>query len=155
VEPPTLGVVSTKPSAATPATDCWPPLPGAARRNATRLAAIALLLDLVAAVAFVAIGRRSHEEDSGLGNLFEIAAPFMIGVAAGWAIMRLWRSPLWSNRAIGMWLITVALGMVLRRTVFDRGTAVSFVIVTTIVLGVFLLGWRGVAEQLRARRRPA
>lgn len=120
-----------------------------------RLAGIAFVLDLVAVVVFVAIGRRSHEEDSGLGNLFEIAAPFMIGVAAGWAVLRMWRSPLWSNRAIGLWLITVALGMLLRRTVFDRGTAVSFVIVATIVLGVFLLGWRGVAEQIRARRRAS
>jgi DUF3054 family protein len=113
------------------------------------------MLDLVAVVTFVAIGRRSHDEDSGLANLFEIAAPFMIAVAAGWAVLRLWRSPLWSNRAIGMWLITVALGLVLRKIVFDRGTAVSFVIVTTVVLGVFLLGWRGVAEQLRGRRRHA
>jgi hypothetical protein len=147
--------VSTKPSSTPAATDCWPPLPGGARRSATRLAALAFLLDVVAVVAFVAIGRRSHEEDSGLGNLVEITAPFLIALAVGWAILRMWRSPLWSNRAIGMWLITVALGMLLRRTVFDRGTAVSFVIVTTIVLGVFLLGWRGVAEQIRARRRPA
>jgi hypothetical protein len=144
--------VSARPSSPPAASDRWPPGPGPARRQATLLAAVAFGLDLLAAVAFVAIGRRSHEEDSGLGNLFEIAAPFLIGVAAGWAVLRLWRSPLWSNRAIGMWLITVALGMVLRKVVFDRGTAVSFVIVTTIVLGVFLLGWRGVAEQLRARR---
>jgi hypothetical protein len=147
--------VSTKPSSTPAATDCWPPLPGVARRNATRLAGLAFVLDLVAVIAFVAIGRRSHEEDSGLGNLLEIAAPFLIGVAVGWAALRLWQSPLWSNRAIGMWLITVALGMVLRKTVFERGTAVSFVIVTTIVLGVFLLGWRGVAEQIRGRRGHA
>jgi hypothetical protein len=147
--------VSATPSSPPAATDCWPPSPGPARRQATRLGALAFLLDLVAVVAFVAIGRRSHDEDSGLGNLFEIAAPFMIGVAAGWAILRMWRSPLWSNRAIGMWLTAVALGLVLRRAVFDRGTAVSFVIVTTVVLGVFLLGWRGVAEQLRRRRRRA
>ena len=106
--------VSTNPSSPPAATDCWPPLPGAARRTAARLAAVAFVLDLVAVIAFVAIGRRSHDEDSGLANLFEIAAPFMIGVAAGWAILRLWQSPLWSNRAVGMWLITVALGMVLR-----------------------------------------
>lgn len=145
--------MSTKPSSTPAATDCWPPLPGAGRRAATRLAAVAFLIDLVAVLVFVGIGRRSHEEDAGLGNLLEIAAPFMLAVVAGWAILRLWQSPLWSNRAIGLWLITVALGMLLRRTLFDRGTAVSFVIVTTIVLGVFLLGWRGVAEQIRARRR--
>jgi len=145
--------VSATPSSPT-ATDCWPTLQGPARRRAVRAAVVAFALDLVAVVAFVAIGRRSHEEDSGLGNLFEIAAPFLIGAAIAWAITRLWQQPFWSNRAIVMWLITVAAGMVLRNLGFDRGTATSFVIVTTIVLGVFMLGWRGIAEWIRARRRP-
>lgn len=117
-----------------------------------RTAATAFVLDLLAVVAFVAIGRRSHEEDSGLGGFFEIAAPFFLGVAIAWAVTRLWRQPCWSNRAIVMWLIAVAAGMVLRNLVFDRGTATSFVIVTTIALGVFMLGWRGIAERVRARR---
>jgi hypothetical protein len=43
--------------------------------------------------------------------------------------------------------------MVLRKFAFDRGTATSFVIVTTIVLGVFLIGWRLVAAQVLRRRR--
>ena len=51
-----------------------------------------------------------------------------------------------------MWLTTVVVGVALRRTVFDRGIAPSFVIVATIVLGLFLLGWRGVAALVQQRR---
>ncbi|MEH3154954.1 MAG: DUF3054 domain-containing protein [Gordonia paraffinivorans] len=45
------------------------------------------------------------------------------------------------------WICTVAIGMVLRDQ-FGQGIAVSFIVVATIVLGLFLLGWRGL-------RRPA
>ena len=141
----------SKPS--TPAaTDCWPALPAPVRRHTRRLVALAFAFDLLAVVLFATIGRRSHEEDGGFGMTLEVAAPFLIGVAAGWAIFRMWQSPLWSNRAIGMWLTTVVVGVALRRTVFDRGIAPSFVIVATIVLGVFLLGWRGVAVLVQQRR---
>jgi hypothetical protein len=44
------------------------------------------------------------------------------------------------------------MGMLLRRTVFDRGTAASFVIVATLVTGALLLGWRA-AQLVVARRR--
>lgn len=143
---------ATGPGTSTPAsTDCWPPLPGADRRRATRLAAIAFGIDLVVVIVFAAIGRRSHDEGSGIGLTLEVAAPFLIGVAAGWAVFRLWQSPVWSNRAIGMWLVTIAVGIALRRTLFDRGIAVSFVIVATIFLGTFLLGWRGIASRISRR----
>jgi hypothetical protein len=41
--------------------------------------------------------------------------------------------------------------MLLRNLVWDRGTAPSFVIVTAIVLGVLILGWRLALGRLRAR----
>ena len=50
--------------------------------------------------------------------------------------------------AFVIWPITVALGMVLRNLVFDRGTALPFIIVATVVTGVFLIGWRMVAARL-------
>jgi hypothetical protein len=43
--------------------------------------------------------------------------------------------------------VTVALGLVLRNLVFDRGTALPFIIVATLVTGVFLVGWRMVAAR--------
>ena len=143
--------MSTETPRPTEATDCWPPLPGPARTAALKVTAVAFVTDLLAVIAFAAIGRRSHDEERGIALTLEVAAPFMIGVAVGWAIFRMWQQPLWSNRAIGMWITTIVVGAVLRATVFDRGVAPSFVIVATIFLGVFLLGWRGVATKLKPR----
>ena len=41
-----------------------------------------------------------------------------------------------------MWIITVALGMVLRNLVFDRGTAAAFIVVASVFLGISMNGWR-------------
>ncbi len=45
-----------------------------------------------------------------------------------------------------IWLTTVIAGMLLRRFVFDRGTALPFIIVATLFTGFFLVGWRVVVE---------
>ena len=50
----------------------------------------------------------------------------------------------------GVWLATVALGQALR-VVAGQGTALAFIIVSLLFLGLFLLGWRLIA-QLAARR---
>jgi hypothetical protein len=42
--------------------------------------------------------------------------------------------------------------MVLRNLVFDRGTALPFIIVATIVTGVFLVGWRLAVARISLRR---
>ena len=52
-------------------------------------------------------------------------------------------------------LLILLLGMVLRRTAFDKGTAVSFIVVATVFLGLFLLGWRLVAGYLLRHRAVA
>ena len=49
-----------------------------------------------------------------------------------------------------VWVGAVAIGMVLRHQ-FHQGVALSFIIVATIVLGVFLLGWRGVRSRMIRR----
>jgi hypothetical protein len=41
--------------------------------------------------------------------------------------------------------------MVLRNLVFDNGTATSFVLVASIFLGTFIVGWRAVAGALAFR----
>jgi Protein of unknown function (DUF3054) len=108
-----------------------------------RRVARAAMADIASVVVFVAVGRRSHEEDGNavIGAL-GVAAPFIIGVAVAWAVTRAWRRPLEVRTGLMIWPITVAVGMVLRRFVFDRGTAASFIIVATIVLGVLFVGWR-------------
>jgi hypothetical protein len=51
---------------------------------------------------------------------------------------------------VGTWLITVIVGLVLRRVVFDRGIATSFIIVATITLGVLLGVGRMLSRKLSA-----
>jgi hypothetical protein len=104
-------------------------------------------IDIIAIVVFVAIGRRSHDEGSALGGIAAVAGPFLIGLAAGWLVARAWVRPMAPSTGFVVWPVTVLVGMVLRHFVFDRGTAMAFIIVATIVTGVFLVGWRMVAAR--------
>lgn len=113
---------------------------------------VAVAADLAAVVAFVLIGRRSHAESDTLAGLLHTAWPFLAGALIGWLVARGWRAP-GSIRPTGIsvWIACVAGGMLLR-ALSGQGTAASFVVVTTIVLGVFVVGWR-VATRLAVRRR--
>jgi hypothetical protein len=110
-------------------------------------------LDTFAVVLFVAIGRREHERDSAIAGLISTAAPFLIALAIAWLVLRAWRHPttVWPT-GVGIWAIVVAAGMLLRSVVFDDGTATSFVIVATLFLGLFIVGWRVVFAAIDRRR---
>lgn len=114
-----------------------------------------LLIDIVLVVAFVLIGRRSHDEEFNLAGVWETAWPFFAGLLLGWLVTRAWRWPdrVWPTGVI-IWLVTVAGGMVLR-SVSGQGTDIAFIIVATVTLGAFLVGWRllGVwIERIAAKR---
>ena len=114
--------------------------------NSDRRLTIAVALDVFVVVLFVAIGRRNHEESGAFRSVIETAAPFLIGLAVGWAATRAWRRPMQLLTGLTIWPITVLVGMIVRNLVFDRGTATSFVIVATIFLGVTLVGWRALTR---------
>ncbi len=117
------------------------------------IAPLAFLLDVVLVAAFVLIGRASHNEGP-LGTLVTLW-PFLAGLVIGWIGARAWRTPLalrWSGLTI--WAATVIVGMLLR-ALAGQGVQIGFVIVTTVVLAIFLLGWRAIGQlllRLRARR---
>lgn len=113
----------------------------------------AIGLDVFVVVLFVAIGRRNHDEEPGLLGVLETAAPFLIGLAAAWLIMRAWRRPTSVIVGLGVWPLTVLIGMNVRRLVFDEGTATSFVLVATVFLGAFLIGWRATWRVAERRTR--
>jgi hypothetical protein len=83
-----------------------------------------------------------------------VAAPFLIALAVGWIAARAWTRPMQVETAFVIWPITVAVGMGLRNLVFDRGTALPFIIVATVVTGVFLVGWRMLAAVAERRISP-
>ena len=117
-----------------------------------RRLASAIGLDVFVVILFVAIGRRNHEESSAFVDVLETSAPFLIGLAVAWLGVRAWRRPTALLTGITIWPVTVLVGMVARRTLFDRGTATSFVVVATVFLGVFLVGWRAAARAIDGRR---
>ena len=115
-----------------------------------RAVRLALVLDCCCVLAFVVIGRASHEHGESAGGIASTAWPFLAGLACGWLAARAWRRPTGLVPAgVGAWLGTVAAGMVLR-VVAGQGTAVAFVLVALGFLGLFLLGWRLVPRVLPA-----
>jgi DUF3054 family protein len=121
-----------------------------------RSARLAVILDCCCVLAFVIIGRASHGE--GLAGIASTVWPFLAGLAGGWLATaglagRAWRQPfrLWPA-GVGAWLGAVALGMLLRM-VSGQGTALAFTGVALAFLGLFLLGWRLLAQAV-TRSRP-
>nr|MBA3288943.1 DUF3054 family protein [Acidimicrobiia bacterium] len=83
-----------------------------------------------------------------------VAAPFLIGLAAGWlAWVPARRAPITITTGAVVAAATVIVGLVLRRVAWDRGVALSFAIVTALVLGGFFIGWRALWGVGRRDRR--
>ncbi|EYT58157.1 DUF3054 domain-containing protein [Microbacterium sp. UCD-TDU] len=113
----------------------------------------AVVVDVVLVLIFAAIGRASHDENPA--GFLLTAWPFLIALLIGHLLAALlpgrprrpW-SVLWG--AV-VWIVTVAGGMLIR--VLSGDTAeVPFIVVATLVLGTFLVGWRAITALLRRRR---
>ena len=120
---------------------------------------LAVVLDCCCVLLFVVIGRASHTKGESLAGIASTAWPFLAGLAAGWLAAaglagRPWRPYLLWPGGVGAWLGAVGLGMVLR-VVAGQGTAFAFVVVALVFLGLFLLGWRVLAQVAARRRSPA
>lgn len=111
----------------------------------------ALGVDLLLLVGFAALGRSSHDEGTPVGGTLLTAAPFVIGYSAGALATGLHRDPLSVSRAAVAWAPSIALALMLRRVVFDRGIAVPFMIVALATTAILLLGWRAAVHAARAR----
>jgi hypothetical protein len=108
--------------------------------------------DVAAVLLFVILGRGSHDEGNGVGSVLGVAAPFLIGLTLGWIVPSgTRRRPFAVATGVRVWLATVVVGVLLRWFAWDRGTAVSFVVVAAVFLGFFVVGWRVV---LVAAARP-
>lgn len=120
-------------------------------RPSQRAVVTTAIVDVVAVVVFVAIGRRNHNEGTTLSGVLSVAAPFLIALGISWIGLRTWREPFNRASMVATWVITVVIGLLLRRLVFDRGIATSFIIVATITLGVLLSLGRLLSRKLSAK----
>ena len=109
------------------------------------------IVDVVAVVVFVAIGRRNHDEGTAISGVLSVAAPFLIALIASWVGLRTWNEPYTRRSWAATWAVTVFVGLLLRRLVFDRGIATPFIIVATITLGVLLAVGRLLSQKLNAK----
>ena len=107
------------------------------------------MADGLVVLVFATIGRASHDEGLRPTGVWHTAWPFLVGtaLALAWAAYAK-DDPRTIKVGIRVWLLTLVVGMVLRRLT-DAGTAPSFVVVAALVLGALFVGWRVVA---RARR---
>lgn len=111
-----------------------------------RSIALSALVDLVIVIAFIAIGRRNHDEEMSLGGFTSALAPFVIALVVSWLAGRVWLNPTSMRSGVVVWVGTIVIGMVLRRFLFDDGTATAFVIVATVFVGALVNGWRTYAR---------
>jgi hypothetical protein len=103
---------------------------------------VAVAADAVAILVFAAIGRTSHHESTGLHGVWHTAWPFLLGAALGLAFTAYQHvTPTAVRAGVRVWVWTVVIGMVVRHA-SGGGTAIAFIVVATIVLAVFLIGWR-------------
>ena len=139
-----------------------PPLPRSSATRASspvpaRTALWAAVADAALILVFAALGRDAHQRGEIITGVLATAWPFLAGAALAWLALRLWRAPLalWPA-GIGVWLGTVAVGMLLRAAT-GQTVVLPFVIVALLSLGLFLLGYRLLAAVLRRRntRRAA
>jgi len=100
---------------------------------------------------FIAIGRRNHDEGTAISGVLSVAAPFLIALFTSWIGLRTWNEPFARRSWAATWAITVIIGLLLRRLVFDRGIATPFIIVATITLGVLLGLGRLLSRKLNAK----
>lgn len=117
----------------------------------SRTALRAILLDGLCILLMVVIGTRNHKTDTGITGILFVAAPFWIALLVAHCAPLLQRAKKAQPHVVVVWGYTILMGMLLRNLVFNRGTAVAFVIVATVFLGITMFGWRA----LLARRATA
>ena len=101
----------------------------------------AIAVDVICILVFAIVGRSSHQETTDLLGVAHTAWPFLVGCLLGTLIGRTWRHPYLLRSGVAVWLGTVIGGMTLR-WLTGGGVQLSFVIVASCVLAVFLIGWR-------------
>ena len=125
-----------------------------------RLPIIALVVDAVVVLVFAGVGRRSHDESDGVASVLGTAAPFLVGLVVAWVAVALVErrrgrgveSLTSVDAGVVIALVTVAVGMILRRTLWDRGTALTFIVITVVFVTFLCGGWRAVWNRIETRR---
>lgn len=112
------------------------------------------LVDLLVVASFVLIGRDTHEESVGVGEVLRTAAPFLLALAGAWLTPPVHRTPWRIGSGVAVGVITTAVGIFFRTVVFREGSSGLFPVVTAAYLiGLMVLARFLVVVTARSRAR--
>ena len=120
---------------------------------------LTIVIDVALVGVFCVIGRLSHSEGifGDVPGLLGTIWPFLAAVLLAHLIALLRRTRIDQMLpGVVIWAITVVVGLVLR-AIAGQGTALPFIIVATLTLALFLIGWRGIlalVRRVRGRSHP-
>ena len=126
---------------------------------------ILVIGDLVALLLFVLVGQADHGTVNAANPLLG-ALPNVVSLAVPWLIIAwLLRAyprggaapalPGFLGRSALAWVIAVPIGLVIRMAWLGRGgVPIPFLVVTLLVGGLFLLGWRLIYWLVAMRKTP-
>ena len=100
-----------------------------------------LAWDISVVVAFVVIGRDTHDESQAIASILRTTAPFMAALLLALAMPEVRRSPARITAGLLSGATTALVGLMLRRAVFGEGLAGAFPLVATAFLvGLMVVG---------------
>ena len=108
-----------------------------------------LAWDIAVVLAFVVIGRDTHDESQTVAAILRTAAPFMAALLFSLAIPVVRRSPSSVPAGLLAGATTALVGLVLRKFVFAEGVAGAFPVVATAFLVGLMVAGRAVPAALR------
>lgn len=115
---------------------------------------LALGLDIVAIAVFALLARLAHQSAEmpfNFAGWLSTLWPFLVGVAVSWILLLTarWNAVhLWPT-GVATWVVTVVVGLVIWGIRNGDVPHWSFMMVATIMSGILLLGWRGLAKLKR------
>lgn len=104
------------------------------------------VLDATAVFSFAVIGSDFHGFTFDLLGIIRVATPFLIALAGGILALRAWRNPLAIVTGFALAVISLVAGMLMRRYLWDEGTAQVFMVVTGGYFIATIVGWRLLAH---------
>jgi peptidoglycan/LPS O-acetylase OafA/YrhL len=102
-----------------------------------------LAVDALVLAVFVALGRESHDIDSGIIWYLTVLWPFLAGWFVAALAVRVYAR--WPERwlpLIATWAGGIAIALILRAVVTQRPTPGAFIIVAFAFIGLATFGWR-------------
>ncbi len=116
-----------------------------------------VIADIIAVLAFVMIGKYSHDTGLNISDIWLTAWPFLLGLfLCGWLLSG--HRPDRSETVLTLvgitlaqWFVAVPFGLVLRELVYAKPILTSFTITTFIFGGLLLIGGRIIVFFIRQK----